>query len=105
LSIPYDADFDLLVSRLAGPLPLAMREAFRQAAAAAAAGVSCPGEGSLYRALVPVQRAFFDPPDDCRAGWDIGFERPRASKLIAARPLEYGGDQRHVRYRRLKVVG
>jgi hypothetical protein len=61
---------------------------------------SCWGEGAVYRAVASLQRAFFDPPTDCRAHWDIEREFSQASKLKAAPAIEYGGDLRHVRYRR-----
>jgi hypothetical protein len=80
LSIPDDVDPDLLISRLAGPLAPDMRQAFRRAAEDALARVPCAGEGALYRALAPLQRVYFDPPDDRRAAWDIERE-PRISKL------------------------
>jgi hypothetical protein len=97
LSISPDADS--LISHLASPLAPAARAAFRLAAEAALAQICCPGPGVLYRVLVPLQRSFFDPPSDGRAGWDITQES-RASKLRAAPPIAYGGDQRRVRYRR-----
>jgi|SRR5512132_3493583 hypothetical protein len=95
--IPDDIDVDLVISRLAGPLPLAARQAFRRAAEAALSQLVCPGEGAAYRALVPLQRAFFDPPDDHRAAWDISQERTRTSKLINQPPLEHGRDLRVTR--------
>jgi hypothetical protein len=105
LSIPADVDPDYLISRLAGPLSPTARQAFRRAAEAALARVPCWGEGAVYRAIAPLQRAYFEPPSPERAAWDIGFERPRASKLMAAPPLAYGGDQRHVRHRRSREAG
>ena len=62
--------------------------------------VPCWGEGAVYRAVAGLQRAFFDPPTDCRAHWDIEREFSQASKLKAAPAIEYGGDLRHVRYRK-----
>jgi len=50
--------------------------------------------------VASLQRAFLDPPTDCRAHWDISSELPRSSKLSNAPPIEYGGDLRHVRYRK-----
>jgi hypothetical protein len=97
MPIPDDADPDILISRLAGPLLPADRDAFRRAAEEALARVPCLGEGSAYRAIASLQRVFFDPPTDCRAGWDIEHEL-RPSKLRDAGPIEYGGDLRHVRY-------
>jgi len=43
--------------------------------------------------------AFFDPPSEGRAHWDIEQEL-RPTKLKDAPPIEYGGDLRHVRYRK-----
>jgi hypothetical protein len=99
LPIPDDADPEILISRLAGPLAPADRAAFRRAAEAALAALPCAGEGIIYRIVAPLQRAYFDPPDDRRAGWDIEQE-PRHSKLRDAPAIEYGGDLRHVRYRK-----
>jgi hypothetical protein len=61
--------------------------------------VPCRGEGAVYRAVASLQRAFFDPPTECRAHWDIEREFAQASKLKAAPAIEYGGDLHHVRYR------
>jgi len=101
LSIADDADPDILISRLAGPLPLDARAAFRQAAEAALACVPCWGEGAAYRAVSVLQRNFFTPPDDYRAGWDIAQERHRTSKLTQGPPLEHGRDLRFTRHLRL----
>jgi transcription antitermination factor NusG len=51
MSIPDDADPEALISRLAGPLSPSAREAFRRAAEAALAGLSCPGPGAGYGAV------------------------------------------------------
>jgi hypothetical protein len=99
VSIPLDADVDSLIARLAGPLAPDVRQAFRRAAEDALARVPCQGEGAIYRVVAPLQRGFFSPPSDWRASWDISQES-RASKLRAAPPIAYGGDQRRVRYRR-----
>jgi hypothetical protein len=98
-------DADSAVARLAGPLAPDVRPAFYQAAQAALAQIACPGEGVIYRTLKPIQRAYFSAPSDLRAQWDIAFERPGVSKLIAKPALEYVGDQRHVRYRHPKAGG
>jgi hypothetical protein len=45
--------------------------------------------------VASLQRAFFDPPTDCRAHWDIERELSRASKLKTAPAIEYGGDLRY----------
>ena len=105
MSIPDDVDPDALTSRLAGPLSVADRVAFRRAAAHALARVPCWGEGAVYRAVAALQRVYFHPIDPRRTAWDISQELPRGSKLSNAPPLEYGGDQRRVRYRRLRGVG
>ena len=39
-----------------------------------------------------LQRAFFDPPTDGRACWDIEWELGHVSKLKAAPAIEYLGD-------------
>jgi hypothetical protein len=88
-------DVEQLISRLAGPLSPRDRVAFRRAAEDALTRVPCWGEGAVYRAVASLQRAFFDPPTDCRAHWDIEQEL-----LRNAPPIEYGGDLRHVRYRK-----
>jgi hypothetical protein len=94
-----DLDSDALISRLAGPLSPRDRAAFRRAAEDALARVPCWGEGAVYRAVAALQRTFFDPPPDGRAHWDIEQEL-RPTKLKNAPPIEYGGDLRHVRYRK-----
>ena len=99
MPIPHDVDPETLISRLAGPLAPPDRAAFRQAAEDALARVPCLGEGAAYRAVAVLQRAYFNPPTDDRAAWDIGQEA-RPSKLRAAPAIEYGGDLRHVRYHR-----
>jgi hypothetical protein len=99
-----DVDPDVLISRLAGPLTPDVRPAFRQAAEAALACVHCAGEGAFYRAVAPLQRAYFHPPTFERAGWDVSQEIARPSKLRAAPAIEYGGDLRRVRYRHLKEM-
>jgi hypothetical protein len=98
MSITDDLDSDALISRLAGPLSPPARAAFRAAAEDALTRVPCWGEGAVYRAVASLQRAFFDPPTDCRAHWDIEREFSHASKLKAAPAIEYSGDLRHVRY-------
>jgi hypothetical protein len=90
-------DVEQLISRLAGPLSPPDRAAFRRAAEDALTRVPCWGEGAVYRAVASLQRAFFDPPTDGRACWDIEWELGHASKLKAAPPL---GGLRHVRHRK-----
>jgi hypothetical protein len=100
MSITDDLDSDALISRLAGPLSPPARAAFRAAAEDALTRVPCWGEGAVYRAVAGLQRAFFDPPSDGRALWDIEWELGRSSKLRAAPAIEYLGDGRRVRYRK-----
>jgi hypothetical protein len=92
-------DVEQLISRLAGPLSPPDRIAFRRAAEDALTRVPCWGEGAIYRAVASLQRAFRNPPSDRNAHWDIEHEL-RDTKLKSAPPIEYGGDLRHVRYRK-----
>ena len=100
MPISDDADPDTLISRLAGPLPLDARSAFRQAAEAALAQVPCWGEGAAYRAVAMLQHNFFIAPDDHRMTWDITHQG-HASKLTRAAPIEHGRDFRFTRRLRL----
>jgi hypothetical protein len=100
MSIPNDLDSDALISRLAGPLSPPARAAFRAAAEDALTRVPCWGEGAVYRTVAGLQKAFFDPPTEYRAHWDIEQEFSHASKLKAAPAIGYLGDLRHVRYRK-----
>jgi hypothetical protein len=50
--------------------------------------------------VASLQRAFLDPPTENRAHWDIERELSQASKLKAAPAIGYGGDLRHIRYRK-----
>ena len=69
--------------------------AFRRAAEDALARVPCWGEGAVYRAVAVLQRQYFVPPDDYRAGWDIANDiSSRRSKLRDAPAIE------QVRYRK-----
>jgi hypothetical protein len=102
MSLPDDVDPEALISRLAGPLSLPDKIAFRRAAEDALTRVPCWGEGAVYRAVAALQRAYFHPPPDERM--PSGPRHQRASKLIDAPALAYAGDQRHVRYRKLRVV-
>src|SRR5215831_17829942 len=100
MSIDTDLDCEQLIARLAGPLSPPNRIAFRAAAEDALTRVPCWGEGAVYRAVASLQRAFFDPPTEYRAHWDIERELAQASKLKAAPAIEYLGDLRRVRYRK-----
>jgi hypothetical protein len=86
-----DADPEILISRLAGPLAPADREAFRQAAEEALARVTCWGEGAVYRAVAVLQRNYFTPPEDATR------IRHASSKLTRAPPIERGRDLRRTR--------
>jgi hypothetical protein len=92
-------DIEQLISRLASPLSPPDRAAFRRAAEDALTRLPCWGEGAVYRAVASLQRAFRDPPSDHRVRWDIQQEL-RPTKLKSAPAIEYGGDLRHVRYRK-----
>jgi hypothetical protein len=63
MSIPDDADPDILISRLAGPLAPHDRAAFRAAALDAVSRLPCQGEGAIFRAVAALQRTFFHPPN------------------------------------------
>jgi len=95
-------DVEQLISRLAGPLAPPDRIAFRRAAEDAVTRLPCWGEGAIYRAVASLQRAFRNPPSDRNAHWDIEHEL-RDTKLKSAPPIEYGGDLRHVRYRKQRA--
>jgi hypothetical protein len=101
MSIPDDIDPDLLISRLAGPLAPDARRAFRRAAEDALARLPYVGEGVIYRTIAPLQRDYFDPPTDCRAGWDISRDQ-WTSKLVNEPALAPWRDRRP---RRVKLAG
>jgi hypothetical protein len=105
MSISDDVDADSIINRLAGPLSPPDRDAFRRAAEAVLAQIPCLGEGAIYRALVPLQRAHFNAPSDTRVA-HAGARPFRGGKLTAAAPIgrddpRVGGHAR----RRLKLVG
>jgi len=81
-----DVDPEPLISRLAGPLLPADRQAFREAALDALTRVPCWGEGAVYRAVSALQRQFFHPPSDHATGHQPGSQR-RPSKLISAEAI------------------
>jgi hypothetical protein len=99
LAVINSAYVDSLIVRLSHPLADADRDAFARAAQDAVTHVPCWGEGALYRAVAPLQRAYRIPPSDRDVGWDIEQEL-RDTKLKNKPPIEYGGDLRHVRYRK-----
>jgi hypothetical protein len=100
--MPSFDDIDSLISELAASLEPRQHAAFENAARSALAGLDCVGPGLVYRVLVPIQRRFFDPPSDARI--IAGPRHHRSNKLNSLPPLEYAGDQRVVRYRKLRVV-
>jgi hypothetical protein len=102
MSIPDDADADTLISRLAGPLPPSDRIAFRRAAEDALARVPCWGEGSVYRTVAALQRAFFHPPDIHQAPrHDLRNNKLTSAPPIGADDPRVGGRDR----RRLRLIG
>ena len=101
MPISDDGDFNGLIDRLSGPLASDVRSAFRVAAEAALAAVPCLGEGAAYRALILVQKSYFDPPSDTR---DI-HHTVRASKLRAEPPLKFGRDRPYTRRQHLRSAG
>jgi len=68
MSTSDDVDLESLLAYFSGPLPLAARAAFRRAALDALAHVPCLGAGAIHRTVAALQRAYFDPPSDRRAG-------------------------------------
>jgi len=97
MATSYDLDPEPLISRLAGPLLPADRQAFREAALDALTRVPCAGEGSIYRAVATLQRQFFHPPAETHHPV-VGSRRP--SKLTDGPPIgaedpRTGGRDRH----------
>jgi hypothetical protein len=82
----YDPQLDELIYELAASLERPRRVAFEAAARAALAAANCTGVGQAYRLLVPLQRGFWDPPDDIRIAH--GPRRYRGNKLSAAEPID-----------------
>lgn len=103
MSIPDDADPDILISRLAGGLAPLDRAAFRRAAESALAQLSCFGPGIAYRVVSDLWRGYFHPPED--TSWDIAQELPRGSKLANGPPIGRDDPRCGARHRRLKLVG
>jgi|SRR5215470_5358541 len=87
MATSYDLDPEPLISRLAGPLLPADRQAFREAALDALTRVPCWGEGAVYRAVAALQRQFFHPPSDWATNQPQGSGSRRSSKLVAASPI------------------
>jgi hypothetical protein len=104
--MPIDADLELLIARLAGPLSPPDRAAFRCAAEHALGALSCAGEGLAYRTISAIWRTYFHPPRYTE--WDIADEIVGLcrSKLVNRPPIgaddpRSGARDRH----RLKLVG
>jgi len=94
----YDPDLDALISRLAGPLLPADRQAFREAALDALTRVPCWGEGAVYRAVATLQRQYFHPPAETNHPLGVGSRRP--SKLASAAPIGAPDPREDARLRR-----
>ena len=101
MPLPDDADPEILISRLAGPLAPADRAAFRAAAEAALAQIpaGCWGEGVIYRAITALQHDYFHAPNGHRMSDNT--RKRRVSKLIQGPPLEHGRD---LRFRHLRLT-
>jgi hypothetical protein len=107
VSILDETDPDRLISRLASPLSFDAARAFRHAAVEALSRVPCWGEGSIFRAVAPLQSVFFDPPSDVRSAWDIAGERlsGRSTRLLSASSIERdSARQQKARRSRFQVV-
>jgi hypothetical protein len=79
-------DIDTLISELSASLQPPQHAAFEAAARSALAGLNCAGPGLAYRILVPLQRRFFDPPDDAvEAHAPRHYRRP--TKLSSLPPI------------------
>ena len=78
-------EVDLLVVQLAASLEPPQHAAFIDAARVILADIPCLGPGSAYRVLVPLQRRFFDPPEDRVAYGPQHYRRP--TKLSSLPPV------------------
>jgi hypothetical protein len=81
------ADVEQLISELSASLIPPQRAAFEVAARAALVAAGCSGCGAAYRVLVPLQRAYWDPPADDRLAHS-GARHQRSSKLADGPPLD-----------------
>ena len=59
-----DLDIEQLISELSASLIPPQHAAFEAAARDALEAARCSGPGAAYRLIGPLQRQFFDPPDD-----------------------------------------
>jgi hypothetical protein len=78
-------DAEGLIARLCGPLLPADRPLFRHDAETALAALTVAGDGSIYRAVVPLWRRYFHPPPDMRH--EIGQRARHSNKLIDQPPI------------------
>ena len=85
MSLPDEVD--LLVVQLAASLEPPQHAAFIDAARTALADIPCLGPGSAYRVLVPLQRRFFDPPDDAVEAHAPKHYRAGSTKLASLPPV------------------
>jgi hypothetical protein len=88
-SASYDPQLDALIYELAASLERPQRVAFEAAARAALVAAGVTGCGQAYRLLVPLQRGFWDPPDDTRVAH--GPRQHRGNKLSSAEPIGADG--------------
>ena len=82
MSLP--AEIDELVLQLAASLTPSQYDAFVIAARTTLAGIPCIGPGSAYRVLAPLQRRFFDPPEERVA---VGPRHHHQTKLTMLPPV------------------
>ena len=78
-------DFDNLIAELSVSLEPPQQAAFESAARDVLATTHCSGIGAAYRTLAPLQRAYFDPPDDNTAR---GVPRHLRRRTADAPPIE-----------------
>ena len=64
ISSACDPDLDALIVELGAALSPSARDAFEAAARDVLQAARCSGIGAAYRLIAPLQRQFFDPPDD-----------------------------------------
>jgi hypothetical protein len=93
-------EVDLLVVQLAASLEPPQHAAFIDAARVILADIPCLGPGSAYRVLVPLQRRFFDPPDDAVEAHAPKHYRAGRTKLAVLPPIGAAEDPRSIGRRR-----
>jgi hypothetical protein len=83
-----DDDIEQLIIQLSASLHPDQSVAFIAAARSALAVIPCVGPGAAYRALVPLQRRYFDPPADRAAGIrPLSLHMKRPSKLMQGQAI------------------